>query len=547
VAHALVRAPQPNRINMRIQTFDTTLRDGTQGEAVSFSLDDKLVIAHKLDELGIDYIEGGWPNSNPKDKEFFQRARDLKLNHARLVAFGSTRFSKNKVEQDPNVRALLEAETPTISIFGKSWDLHVHRALGIQEEENLKLISETVKHLKDNGREVVYDAEHFFDGYNANPDFALRTLDAAKQAGADVLCLCDTNGGNLTHRIIEVVAEVRKRFDGILGIHTHNDADVAVANAIAAIEAGCTHVQGCINGYGERCGNANLVSIIANLELKLGHNTIGRENLQNLTTVARYIAELANLPMRNDQPYVGHSAFAHKGGVHVSAVLKDSSTYEHVKPETIGNRQRVLLSDLSGRGNVLYKLKQHGLADRLDSEARRQLLERIKQMEHQGYEIEAAEGTFELLVREALRPGLNLFEVVGYDVTTRLIGGTTATVTLKIQESVHTATANGQGPMNALDLCLRQCLSSVYPKIADVRLTDYKVRVLEPKKGTAAKVRVLVEWSDHKRSWATVGVSDNVIEASWHALVDAIRLELMRLTEQDESVDKVVEDYCWGV
>ncbi len=532
---------------MRIQTFDTTLRDGTQGEAVSFSLDDKLVIAHKLDELGIDYIEGGWPNSNPKDKEFFQRARDLKLNHARLVAFGSTRFSKNKVEQDPNVRALLEAETPTISIFGKSWDLHVHRALGIQEDENLKLISETVKHLKDNGREVVYDAEHFFDGYNANPDFALRTLEAAKQAGADVLCLCDTNGGNLTHRIIEVVAEVRKRFDGVLGIHTHNDADVAVANAIAAIEAGCTHVQGCINGYGERCGNANLVSIIANLELKLGHNTIGRENLQNLSTVARYIAELANLPMRNDQPYVGHSAFAHKGGVHVSAVLKDSSTYEHVKPETIGNRQRVLLSDLSGRGNVLYKLKQHGLADRLDSEARRQLLERIKQMEHQGYEIEAAEGTFELLVREALRPGLNLFEVVGYDVTTRLIGGTTATVTLKIQDSVHTATANGQGPMNALDLCLRQCLSSVYPKIADVRLTDYKVRVLEPKKGTAAKVRVLVEWSDHKRSWATVGVSDNVIEASWHALVDAIRLELMRLTEQDESVDKVVEDYCWGV
>ena len=344
-----------------------------------------------------------------------------------------------------------------------------------------------------------------------------------------------------------MVAEVRKRFDGVLGIHTHNDADVAVANAIAAIEAGCTHVQGCINGYGERCGNANLVSIIANLELKLGHNTIGRDNLQNLTSVARYIAELANLPMRNDQPYVGHSAFAHKGGVHVSAVLKDSSTYEHVKPETVGNRQRVLLSDLSGRGNVLYKLKQHGLADRLDSEARRQLLERIKQMEHQGYEIEAAEGTFELLVREALRPGLNLFEVVGYDVTTRLIGGTTATVTLRIQDSVHTATANGQGPMNALDLCLRQCLSSVYPKIANVRLTDYKVRVLEPKKGTAAKVRVLVEWSDHKRSWATVGVSDNVIEASWHALVDAIRLELMRLTEQDESVDKVVEDYCWGV
>ena len=532
---------------MRIQTFDTTLRDGTQGEAVSFSVDDKLVIAQKLDELGINYVEGGWPNSNPKDKEFFQRAKEVKLKHARLTAFGSTRFAKNKVDQDPNVRALLEAETPAVSIFGKSWDLHVKRALGIDEEENLKLISETVKFLKDAGREVVYDAEHFFDGYNANADFALRTLEAAKSAGADILCLCDTNGGNLTHRIIEVVSEVRKRFDGVLGIHTHNDCDVAVANSIAAIEAGCTHVQGCMNGYGERCGNANLVSIIANLELKLGHTTIGRENLQNLTIVARYIAELANLPMRNDQPYVGHSAFAHKGGVHVSAVLKDSATYEHIKPEQVGNRQRVLLSDLSGRGNVLYKLKQHGLAERLDAEARRQLLERVKQLEHQGYELEAAEGTFELLVREALHPGWIPFEVISYDVTTRMIGGTTATVTLRIQDSVHTATANGHGPMNALDLCLRQCLSTVYPKIQNVRLTDYKVRVLDSKKGTAAKVRVLVEWSDHRRSWATVGVSDNVIEASWLALVDAIRLELMRLTEQDENIDKVVEDYCWGV
>ena len=421
------------------------------------------------------------------------------------------------------------------------------RALGITEDENLKLISETVKYLKDHGREVVYDAEHFFDGYNAHPDFALRTLDAAASAGADVLCLCDTNGGNLTHRIVEVVTEVRKRFDGTLGIHTHNDCDVAVANAIAAVEAGCTHVQGCMNGYGERCGNANLTSIIANLELKLGHTTIGRENLANLSTVARFIAELANLPLRNDQPYVGHSAFAHKGGVHVSAVLKDASTYEHVQPETIGNRQRVLLSDLSGRGNVLYKLKQHGLAERLDTEARRQLLERIKQLEYEGYELEAAEGTFELLVREALHPGFNLFEVISYDVTTRMVGGTSATVSVRIGDSVHTAAATGQGPMNALDVCLRQCLSSVYPGISNVRLTDYKVRVLDTRKGTAAKVRVLVEWTDHRKSWATVGVSDNVIEASWRALVDAIRLELMRLTAQDDTIEKAVEDYCWGV
>jgi 2-isopropylmalate synthase len=532
---------------MRIQIFDTTLRDGTQGEAVSFSVEDKLTIARKLDELGIDYIEGGWPGSNPKDREFFQAARDLKLNHARLTAFGATRFAKNAVDEDPNVRALIEAQTEVIAIFGKSWDLHTRRALGITEDENLALIGETVRYLKDHGREVVYDAEHFFDGYTSNPDFALRTLEAAKTAGADVLVLCDTNGGTLTHRLVEIIAEVRKRFDGVIGIHPHNDSDVAVANAVAAVEAGCTHVQGCINGYGERCGNANLCSIIPNLELKLGHNTIGRENLAHLSTVARYIAELANLPLRNDQPYVGRSAFAHKGGVHVSAVLKDSATYEHIKPEMVGNRQRVLLSDLSGRGNVLYKLKEHGLADRLDAEARRQLLDRIKDLEYQGYELEAAEGTFELLVREALHPGMSLFDVVGYDVTTRMIGGTTATVTLNVNETAHTATASGHGPMNALDVCLRQCLSSMYPKIAQVRLTDYKVRVLDSKKGTAAKVRVLVEWSDQRRSWATVGVSDNVIEASWRALVDAIRLELMRLTEQDESIERVVEDYCWGV
>ncbi|MDQ2947657.1 MAG: citramalate synthase, partial [Acidobacteriota bacterium] len=437
---------------MRIQTFDTTLRDGTQGEAVSFSVDDKLTIAKKLDDLGIDFIEGGWPGSNPKDRDFFNRAKDLKLKHARLTAFGSTRFAKNPVDRDPNVRALLEANTEVIAIFGKSWDLHTKSALGVTEEENLALISETVKHLKDHGREVVYDAEHFFDGYINNPDFALRTLETAKTSGADILVLCDTNGGTITQRLVEIVAEVRKRFDGILGIHPHNDSDVAVANAIAAVEAGCTHVQGCMNGYGERCGNANLVSIIANLELKLGHTTIGRENLANLTAVARFVAELANLPLRNDQPYVGRSAFAHKGGVHVSAVLKDAATYEHIPPETVGNRQRVLLSDLSGRGNVLYKLKQHGLEDRLDSEARRQLLDRIKDLEYQGYELEAAEGTFELLVREALSPGVNLFEVLGFEVTTKMTGGTTATVTMTVNDSVHSATANGHGPMNALDL-----------------------------------------------------------------------------------------------
>jgi 2-isopropylmalate synthase len=532
---------------MRVFTFDTTLRDGTQGEAISFSADDKILVLQKLDELGIDYIEGGWPGSNPKDKEFFARARELPLNHARLVAFGATRFARNTVEDDASVNALIAAGTPVVSIFGKSWELHVHRALGIEEEENLRLIGDTVKYLKAHGKEVVYDAEHFFDGYCASRDFALRTLEAAKKAGADVLCLCDTNGGMLSNRLAEICADVRKNFDGVLGIHTHNDSELAVANSLAAIDQGFAHVQGCTNGYGERCGNANMISIIANLELKMGHTTIGKERLGQLTATARFIAELANLPIRGDQAYVGQSAFAHKGGVHVSAVLKDSTTYEHVNPKLVGNRQRVLLSDLSGKGNVLYKLKQHGLEDRLDDAARRELLDRVKQMEFQGYELEAAEGTFELLVREALRPGLQFFEVVSYETTTKSSGSTTATVTLKAQDGVHSATAQGNGPVNALDLALRQCLSSLYPGIAGVRLTDYKVRVLDNKKGTAARVRVLVEWSDHRRSWATVGVSENVIEASWFALVDALRLELMRLSENDPTIQRAVEDYCWGV
>lgn len=528
---------------MRIYTFDTTLRDGTQGEAVSFSVEDKLIISQKLDALGIDYIEGGWPGSNPKDKEFFARAKDeLRLKHAKLTAFGSTHFARNTVESDPNVRELLGAETPVISIFGKTWDFHVTRALGIALEENLKIIANTVAYLKKHGREVVYDAEHFFDGYAANPEYALQTLRAAHEAGADVLCLCDTNGGTITSKLRDAVAAVREKFSGVIGIHPHNDSDVAVANALAAIEAGATHVQGCMNGYGERCGNANLASVIANLELKLGHTTIGRDQLTGLTSVARFISELANLQIPNGQPYVGQSAFAHKGGVHVSAVLKDSATYEHVRPETVGNRQRVLVSDLSGRSNIFYKLKEQGLGEKLNEESRKSLLEKIKQMEFEGYELEAAEGTFELLVREALNPGQDFFQLVSFDVTTKMgrSGGslTMATLSLQSTDGLHTETAVGSGPVNALDLCLRQCLVGIYPAIKDVELTDYKVRVIDSKKGTAAKVRVLIEWSDHQRSWATVGVSDNVIEASWKALVDAIRLELMRLADAEKPTEK---------
>ncbi len=531
---------------MRIFTFDTTLRDGTQGEAVSLSSEDKLIVARKLDELGIDYIEGGWPGSNPKDKDFFARAKEIQFQHARLTAFGATRMARNKVEDDASVNALIAAETPVVCIFGKTWKLHVERALGITEDENLEIIADTVRYLKAHGKEVIYDAEHFFDGYKADREFAFRTLRAAQSAGADTLTLCDTNGGTMTPEIAHICEDVRKNFEGILGIHTHNDCELAVANALAAVEQGFQHVQGCTNGYGERCGNANLTSIIANLELKMGHQTIGKDRLQHLTTAARFIAELANLPMRGDQAYVGHSAFAHKGGVHVNAVLKDAKTYEHVSPKLVGNRQRVLLSDLSGKGSILYKLKQHGLEDRLDDSARRELLDRIKQLEFQGHELEAAEGTFELLVREALRPGVQFFEVVNYEVITR--GAlSTANVALKAQENVLTASATGNGPFNALDLALRQCLSTLYPAITSVQLTDYKVRVIDSKKGTAARVRVLIEWSDHQRSWATVGVSENVIEASWFALVDAMRLELMRLSEQDPNIQKAVEDYCWGV
>ncbi|MDQ2711085.1 MAG: citramalate synthase [Acidobacteriota bacterium] len=538
---------------MRVFTFDTTLRDGTQGESVSFSVDDKLLIAEKLDELGIDYIEGGWPGSNPRDREFFERAKTLKLKHAKLTAFGSTRLAKNSVDKDVSISEIIAAQTPVVAIFGKTWDFHVRTALGVTEEENLNMISDTVRYLIEHGREVVYDAEHFFDGYTANPSYALETLRAAKSAGADVLCLCDTNGGALPRRIAEVVTEVRKHFEGVLGIHCHNDSELAVANTLAAVEAGATHVQGTINGYGERCGNANLCSIMGNLELKLGHTTIGSENLKSLTNVSRFVAEMANLAVRRDQAYVGPSAFAHKGGIHVSAVMKDSATYEHVRPELVGNRQRVLLSDLSGRGNIAYKLKQLGFKDNLTDVASRELLQRIKQMEHQGYDFEAAEGTFELLVREVANPEFHPFEVVKYEVSTKLQSSTdetvtTASVTLRVDNAVHSSTAAGHGPMNALDLCLRQCLASIYPAITNVRLTDYKVRVLGGKGGTESKVRVLVEWSDYHRSWATVGISDNVIDASWRALVDALRLELMRLLERkDESEDQTVRDFSWAV
>ncbi|MBC7927893.1 MAG: citramalate synthase [Bryobacteraceae bacterium] len=548
---------------MRIQTFDTTLRDGTQGESVSFSAGDKLLIAQKLDELGIDFIEGGWPGSNPKDKQFFERAKaELNLRHAKLTAFGSTRLARNPVERDANVAELLAAGTPVISIFGKSWDLHTRYALDITEEQNLEIISDTVRHLKSQGREVVYDAEHFFDGYASNPDFALRTLEAAKASGADVLVLCDTNGGTLSHRLFAIVSEIVKRFGSVIGIHAHNDSDVAVANTLAAVEAGATHVQGTINGYGERCGNANLVSVIASLELKMGHDTVGRERLRTLSDLARYVSDRANLPMRQEQPFVGKSAFAHKGGVHVSAVMKNAATYEHIEPELIGNRQRVLLSDLSGRSNIKYKLEHYNLAEGLDEDARRRLLARIKELEHEGYDFEVAEGNFELLVLQERYPERRFFTLVGFDVSTKAYGGdhseAVASIIVNDQGHLRAATGTGQGPFDALHNALRRCIAGHYPRFDNVRLRDYKVRVLDGNKGTAAKVRVLVEWSDDTRAWTTVGISHDVIQASAHAMLSAIRLELLRAAAAGEAVEAPVPDqtavdnqlheaYGWGV
>src|SRR3954452_774739 len=532
---------------MRIQTFDTTLRDGTQGESVSFSADDKLIIAQKLDELGIDYIEGGWPGSNPKDKHFFERAKsELKLQHAKLTAFGSTRLARNPVAEDPNVKELIGAGTPVISIFGKSWDLHTKFALGISEEENLDIISSTVRYLKQHGREVVYDAEHFFDGYASNQDFAMSTLAAAKNAGADVLVLCDTNGGTLPNRIAELTAHIVKRFGGVIGIHAHNDSDVAVANSLIAIEAGARHVQGTVNGYGERCGNANLVSIIASLELKMGYETIGRIRLQKLSDIARYVSDRANLPLRNDQPFVGKSAFAHKGGVHVSAVMKNAATYEHIEPELIGNRQRVLLSDLSGRSNVKYKLEHYNLAEGLDESARKRLLARIKELEHEGYDFEVAEGNFELLVLQERFPDKKFFSLVGFDVSTKAYGGdrseAVASIIINDQGHLRAATGTGQGPFDALHNALRKCIAGHYPRFGRVKLRDYKVRVIDGNKGTAAKVRVLVEWTDEQRSWTTVGISHDVIQASAHAMLAAIRLELLRGAAAGEDVEAPLQE-----
>ncbi|HET7264408.1 MAG TPA: citramalate synthase [bacterium] len=516
----------------RIALYDTTLRDGTQGAGITLSADDKLRIAEYLDAFGLDYVEGGWPGSNPKDMEFFERARGRTWRHARLTAFGSTRRPGIPAQDDENLNLILAAATPAAALFGKSWDLHVREALHTTLDENLAMIEDSVRYLRSRGLEVVYDAEHFFDGWKANPDYALATLRAAERAGASVVALCDTNGGCLPHEIRKGVEAARGTVAGPLGIHTHNDGELGVANTLVAVEAGCVHVQGTINGIGERCGNANLVSIIPNLQLKMGYRCLPGEHLVRLGEVSRYVAELANLTPDEYQPFVGQNAFAHKGGVHVSAVMAHPPTYEHIAPEAVGNARRVVVSDLSGRANVMYKAQEMGIDLSRDRPEVRRILAELKRLEHEGYQFEAAEASFELLMRRILGQHRPSFTLLGLRVTVEKRGGgaSAAEATIKVAvegQEEHTA-AEGDGPVNALDRALRKALGRFYPAIQRVRLTDYKVRVLNADAATAARVRVLIQSTDGTNTWGTVGVSENVVEASWQALADSLEYVLLR-------------------
>jgi len=515
----------------QVKLFDTTLRDGAQTEGISFTVEDKLKIAKLLDKLGVHYIEGGWPGSNPKDIEFFKRAKELKLKNAKIVAFGSTRRANVKPEDDLNLKAIIESGAPAVAIFGKAWDFHVKEALKISLEENLKLIEDSISFLKKNGKEVIFDAEHFFDGYKANPKYALAAIKAAEKGGADVLCLCDTNGGTLAFEAQKIINDVKKKVKKPLGIHAHNDSECAVSVSCMAVYCGVTHVQGTMNGYGERCGNANLCSIIPILKLKLGIDCISDEQLKSLTEISRHVAEIANLPPNPHQPFVGRSAFTHKGGIHVSAVLKHPGTYEHIKPALVGNEQRVTVSELSGISNLVYKAKAYGVDIKKDTKEVKELLAKLKTLELEGYQFEEGEGSFELLVKKALGGYKPPFSLESFDIVTAKHGTEATRVKAKLKVKVgqeeHETEAYGDGPINALDGALRKAIENIFPLLKEVKLTDYKVRVLDSEEGTAAKVRVIVESTDGVRTWGTVGVSTNVIEASWFALLDSIEYKLM--------------------
>ncbi len=517
---------------MKIQIYDTTLRDGTQSESVAFSVEDKLRVAMKLDDLGFDYIEGGWPGSNDKDAEFFRRAAGHSWRNARLAAFGSTAHARNAPKDDPNLRALLDAATPVVTIFGKSWDFHVTTALKIPLARNCELIRESVAYLKANGREVIYDAEHFFDGYAANPEYALATLRAAEEGGADCIVLCDTNGGTLPSRVQKATLDARKAVAVPLGIHCHNDSELAVANSLVAVESGAVQVQGTINGYGERCGNANLCSVVPDLELKMGYETIGRERLKLLTGVSRFVSQVANLPHRKDMAYVGGSAFAHKGGIHVSAVIRDSSTYEHLAPDAVGNVRRVLVSELSGKSNLIYKAREMNMDVSERDEHLKTALSRIKRLEHEGYEFEAAEASLRVLMETAAHGELEFFTIENFRVVTHMHKNeeitSEATVKIRVGDRVVHTVAEGDGPVHALDRALHNALQEFFEPLRSVALTDYKVRVLDGTQGTAAKVRVMIQQTDGDDSWTTVGVSEDILEASYRALADGVRYKLLK-------------------
>ncbi len=516
-----------------IEIYDTTLRDGAQTEGIAFSVDDKIRITEKLDELGVHYVEGGWPGANPKDLEYFRKAKKLKLKTVRVTAFGSTHRPKHKPSDDSMLKSLIESEARTITIFGKTWDFHVREALKISLEENLDIIYNSVAFLKKYAEKVFFDAEHFFDGYKNNPEYALKCLKAAQEAGADCIIPCDTNGGTLPSDVKRIFIEMNPHIQVPLGIHAHNDSDCAVANSIIAVEQGASQVQGTINGLGERCGNANLCSVIPNLQLKAGFSCISSEQLRKLREVARFVNEIANIRHFPRQPFVGDSAFAHKAGIHVSAIRKRPETYEHINPELVGNLQRVLISDLAGKSNVLRKAEEFGINLSPDSPQIQDIVSTLKNLENEGYQFEAAEASFELLMKKALGLHKRFFDLIGFRVIIEKRKEnedaiSEATIMVKVGGRIEHTAADGRGPVNAIDNALRKALDKFYPELKSVKLHDYKVRVITAGKGTSARVRVLIESGDEEERWSTIGVSENIIEASYQALVDSIEYKLLK-------------------
>ena len=514
-----------------VEIYDTTLRDGSQGEGINFSVMDKLRIAERLDAFGVHYIEGGWPGSNPKDIEFFDQARRRKFKNARIAAFGSTRRKGVAVENDDQVRLLIEAGTPVVTIFGKTWLLHVKEVLRASPDENLGMIADTIRFLKDNGKFVIYDGEHSFDGYKDDPDYALATWQAAEKAGADIVTFCDTNGGCLTSEIARITAAARGKLGCRLGIHTHNDTGLGVANALAAVEAGASHIQGTINGYGERTGNCNLTTVMPLVTLKMKKSSVSEAGLRQLKDLSQFIDEIANVRHDPRQPWVGTTAFAHKGGMHVNAVQKVARSFEHIDPVLVGNSRRILVSDLAGKSNIVMKAQELGIKLTNDTPELKKILSRIKELEHTGYEFEAAEASLALLICKCMKDEPLPFEILSYHVSMRSEGKKSiceATVKARVGEKVAHTVAEGEGPVNALDSALRAALSTFYPQLNAVKLTDYKVRILDSTTGTAAQTRVLIASTDGKDEWGTVGVSPNIIEASLSALVDSIEYALMR-------------------